>query len=67
MQNSAPSVHWLKTKRMSKADGSAASIFSSSAWAEAMPDQRGVVDAGRVAQGAVTDRVGDDFLDLGDV
>ena len=31
VQNSSPSVHWLKTKRMSNAVGSAASIFSISA------------------------------------
>ena len=28
MQNSSPSVHWLKTKRMSKAVGSAASTLA---------------------------------------
>ncbi len=27
-QKSSPSVHWLKTKRISNADGRAASIFS---------------------------------------
>ena len=30
MQKSAPKVHWLNTKRISKADGNAASIFTES-------------------------------------
>ena len=33
--------------------------------AKAVADQRGVVDARRIADGAVTDRVGDDLFDLG--
>jgi hypothetical protein len=37
VQNSSPSVHWLKTKRMSKADGSAASTFSISAGPKPWP------------------------------
>ena len=65
VQNSAPSVHWLNTKRMSKAERSAASILSISRLTEPVPDQAGVVDPRRIAQWAVTDRIGDDLFDLG--
>jgi hypothetical protein len=37
VQNSSPSVHWLKTKRMSKADGQRASTFSISAGPKPWP------------------------------
>ena len=65
VQNSSPSVHWLKTKRMSKAVGSAASSLAISAWPKPWPIERGVVDLRRVAERAVADGVGDDLLDLG--
>ena len=64
VQNSSPSVHWLKTKRMSKAVGSAASIFSISAGPKPWPISDGVVDARGVAERAVADGVGDDLVDL---
>ena len=65
VQNSAPSVHWLNTKRISNAVGNAASILSNSFLAKPVPSQCCVVDVWRVAHGAVTHCVGNDLLALG--
>ena len=65
MQNSSPSVHWLKTKRMSKAVGSAASSFSISARPKPWPISAVGLISGASVERAVADGVGDDLLDLG--
>ena len=63
-QNSSPSVHLLNANLMSKAVGSAFSTLRDRLGGEALGLQRRVVDAGRLAERAVADRIG---LDLGDV
>ena len=62
--NSSPRVHLLNTNLMSKAVGSAFSTFSIASGDEALLLERGVVDAGRLREAAVADRIG---LDLGDL
>ena len=62
--SSSPSVHLLKANLMSNAVGSAFSTFASASSVKPLAFKRGVVDAGRLAERAVADRVG---LDLGDL
>ena len=63
-RKSSPSVHLLKTNLMSKAEASVFSRVSRASFGEALGGQRSWLIAGRLAQRAVTDRVG---LDLGDL
>ena len=64
-QKSSPSVHLLNANLMSKAVGSAFSTLAMASSSKPLALQRRVVDAGRLAERAVADRVGLDLGDLG--
>ena len=62
---SAPSVHWLKTNLMSKAELERGVDGRDLLVGEALGLQRAGVDAGRLVEVAVADRIGLDLGDLG--
>ncbi len=64
LRKSSPSVHWLKMNLMSKADLVAALSAAILSSVKPLARERRRVDAGRLVEGAVADRIG---LDLGDL
>ena len=64
-QNSSPSVHLLKANLMSNAVGKAFSTRLMASLVKPLAFKRGVVDARRVRERAVTDRIDLDLGDLG--